>query len=225
MSTLPSAAAALRSCPLQKARPAPVMITARTSPSVAAARSESATASSNPSVIALRTLGRLSVSVSTPSSRASSTGGSAISVDIDSTLVARRHTAIRPAATVFAQLTERCVGVDAGVVAVGPHHIQAVRPDERYVRQFILTRLEQRLHGKSPGTTRLTLARSARTCPAQHIERDAIDDAIRPLDQQRTITLVVIEPNRPQLRRRCTHVRTRCERRSTKRCLRSLKAR
>src|ERR1700694_3714457 len=200
MSTLPSAAAALRSCPLQKARPAPVMITARMSSSPAASRSASATASSNPSVMALRTLGRLSVSVSTPSSRVARTGGLATSVDIGSTLVARRCSSIRGATTVFAQLAQRGVRVYAGVVAVGPHDVQAIRADERYVRQLVLARLEQRLHGKPPRKARLALARRARARPAQHIERDPISDAVGPLDQQCSIGLVVIEANRPQLR-------------------------
>src|SRR6202165_5770244 len=206
MSTLPSAAAALRSCPLQKALPAPVMITARSSSSLAASRSASATESSNPSVMALRTLGRLSVSVSTPSSRVARTGGLATSVDIGSTLVARRCSSIRGATTVFAQLAQRGVRVYAGVVAVGPHDVQAIRADERYVRQLVLARLEQRLHGKPPRKAGLALARRARARPAQHIERAVINDAVRPLDQQRSMGLVVIETNRPQLRRRRAHV-------------------
>src|SRR6202023_2497389 len=92
------------------------------------------------------------------------------------TLVARRDRAIRPAAAVFAQLAQGREGVDAGVVAVGPYDIQAVRPDERYVRQLILAGLEQRLHGKPPGKARLAFARGTRTGPAQHIKRNAMRD-------------------------------------------------
>src|SRR5947209_1932387 len=140
------------------------MTTARIASSSPAERSSSPSESSSSGVIALSTWGRLRVRVNTPAAVELSSGAAAAVTG--SALMARR-TLVHACFAKLAQPGER---VDAGVVAVGPHRVQAVCADQRDVCQLVLAGTQLGLGRQATREARLAAAGRTRTGPAQDVE-------------------------------------------------------
>src|SRR5665213_4400975 len=179
MSASPASKPPRKSCPEQKPRPAPVMTTTRTAASAAASWQPAATASSTSSVSPLSTSGRFSVRVSTPASEAVSTTGAA---PITMRPLYRRCSGggHHP----FAHFTQSFERVNAGVVAVGPHHVEPVGPHQRDVGEVVLARLEVGTDREAAGAAHLPVARGTGAGAAEQGERDAVHRAVVPLDEK-----------------------------------------
>ncbi len=122
------------------------------------------TSSSNAGVIAFSTSGRLSVSVSTPSvidCRSCGVLGAMLRRSSRRTLRRRR-----------AEIVEALIGVDAGVVAVGPDRIQPIRAHQRDIRELVLARMQVRVGAEPAAKTRFAFARGAGAGAAEHRKRE-----------------------------------------------------
>jgi hypothetical protein len=84
-------------------------------------------------------------------------------------------------------------------VAVGPDRVQTIRTNQRDVRELVLTGAEERLGAEAAAIPRLALAGCTRAGSAEHIEGDVMCGAVRPLDEQRSMLLVVVEAHRPKI--------------------------
>ncbi len=85
---------------------------------------------------------------------------------------------------------------DAGVVAVRPDRVQPVGADQLDVRELVLARAQLRVGREAPAKPGLSLAGRARTGSTQRRERDPLDGAVVPLDEEGVCRLVVVEPER-----------------------------
>ncbi len=78
-------------------------------------------------------------------------------------------------------------------MAIRPHHLQAVVPDQGDVRQLIFPRVKLRISLKAPQRPQLSFALGTGTRPAQVGEGDAPRRPVLPLHQKSAAGLVVGE--------------------------------
>src|SRR4029077_1719619 len=162
------------------------MITTRPVCPDAASRSESVTSSSSAGVIAFSTSGRLRVRVRTPSATDWSSSGAVVGV-------ASAVTLRRPLRRRAAELAQPLVRVDPGVVPVRPDGVQAVRADQRDVGQLVFTGVQDRVGAEPTAIPGLAFARCAGAGAPEHGEGNVVRGAVGPLNEERSLLLVVVE--------------------------------
>jgi len=92
-----------------------------------------------------------------------------------------------------AELAEPLIRVDAGVVPIGPHRIEAVCTNQRDVGELILSGMELRVRAEAATVAGLAFASSTRARAPEHSEGNVLRGTVRPLDQERAMLLVVVE--------------------------------
>src|ERR1019366_5554755 len=98
-----------------------------------------------------------------------------------------------------AEFAEALVRGDPGVVPVRPDGVQAVGADQGDVRELILAGMEKGVRAEAAPKPRFALASRTRAGAPEHGERDVMRGAVGPIDQQRSMLLVVVEAHGSQL--------------------------